>query len=423
MRERTAVAAPEAAERQRIVITGLGVVSPAGVGAGALFDALLAGRSLVGELGTSWASPPHQLGAAIRDVGAKERIPAARLRRMGRLPQLAVVAAHQAQEQAGGAGGDPAATGIVLGTGFGALDETIAFLGQLLAQGPAGANPGLFPASVMNVAAAYASMELGVLGYNTTVNHKEVSAELAVLLAADALRSGRAGRILAGGVDELSEPLHHGYRRLGALASGPARPYRAGRDGVVLGEGSAVLALERLEDARARGGTVLAELAGAGAAGGARPLTSWGPAPEAGRILGPAREAGVAAIRAALAEAELGPEQIDAVIGCGCGSPGLDQLEAEVLREVFGDRAVPLTSPHGALGTFMAAGAHRLATGVLALQRGQLYPTLTAGEPDPEAPVPGLVLEPRAAALRAVLACSHATGGASAALVLTRGAA
>jgi hypothetical protein len=126
---------------------------------------------------------------------------------------------------------------------------------------------------------------------------------------------------------------------------------------------------------------------------------------------------------AALGEAGLGPEQIDLVVGCGCGSPQLDRLDAQVIGRVFGGRPVPVTTPHAALGSFPAAGALRICSAVEALARGCVYPTLGEGELDAEAPLPGLqVGEARRVELRHVLLVSHATGGGSAALVLRRGA-
>jgi 3-oxoacyl-[acyl-carrier-protein] synthase II len=404
----------------RIAITGIGVVSPAGVGVAECFDLLASGRDLLVDLDQSWAVPPFNLGAPVGSFDARQWIAPRRLRRMNRLSQLAVVAAYQAARQAGiEPGAAWPGTGVVMGTGLGALAETVAFIEQLQDEDPSLANPGLFPSTVMNVAASQISMELGLQGYNTTVNHKEISAELALLLAVDALRLERAGAVLVGAVDELSEPVHHGYRRLGALARGRPRPYRAGRDGLALGEGAAVVVLEPLAGARARG-AALAELAGISAAGGTRPLVGWGPAPEQGRTAGPALEAGVSAVRGALGAAGVDPGEVDLVIGSGCGSPDLDRLDAQVVAAVFGERPVPLTSPHGALGSWMGGGALRLVAAVEAIRRGAIFPTVTGGDPDPAVPAPGLVTAARQEALRTVLVCGHATGGGSAAAVLVR---
>jgi 3-oxoacyl-(acyl-carrier-protein) synthase len=402
-----------------IAITGLGAVTTAGVGGEALASGLFAGRTLVRalpELPATGRGPAH--GAPVTEMGAHERIPAARLRRMGRLSRMATVAAYDALSTS--APPERQATGVVIGTGFGALDETIAFLEQLREVGAAEATPALFPASVMNVAAAHVSIELGLHGYNTTVNHKETSGELALYCAESTLALGHAPRLVVIGVDELGPSLQRACGRLGALASGEPRPYLEGRDGFVLGEGACAFVLEPLAEARARGAGVLALLAGLGAAGGERPLAGWGPAPEAGRVLGPDLAAGVEAVERALEDARIGADAVDLVVGCGCGSPSLDRLDAEVLARVFHGRAVPVSSPHGAFGCWAAAGALRVAAGVLALGLGELFPTVGEGSVDPTAPLPGLVRSARRAELRAVLVTGHATGGASSAVVLTR---
>ena len=399
-----------------VAVTGVGQVTPAGEGLEALMRALERGVSLARPLDRPWAEPPHQLGCAVGHFSIGAQIPARRLRRVNRLPRMALAAAHQALEQ-GGLLDDPA-VGAVLGTGLGALEETVTFMGQLIKVGPAEANPGLFPASVMNVSAAVISMELGLRGYNTTVNHKEVSAELALCAALDALRLGHAEAVLTGGVDQLTWPVHHGYRRLGGLASGPAQPYGAGRDGVVLGEGAAMLLLETEVHARQRGARVLAWVRSAASAGGARPMVGWGPAAEGDRSVGPAEDAAVRAVQLAIDQAGL--QRVDLVVGSAGGGRSLDRLEALALDRALGDQGHALTSPHGTLGSWMGAGAARLASAVGALRRQRVYPTVTA-QPDPELPLPGLVTAAEQRELNTALVCGHATGGVSAAAVLARG--
>ena len=404
---------------RNIVITGLGVLTAAGQGLAPTMEALREGRTCFSDLNQDWARPPYHQGATVGEFSMGKPIPPRRLRRINRLSRLALAAAYQALQQAGLEGRED--VGVVLGTGLGALEETVTFMGQILKEGASAATPGLFPASVMNVAAAQVSMELGLLGYNTTVNHKEVSAELALGVAADAIRLGHADAVLAGGVDELSWPVHHGYRRLHALGCEAPAPYSQGRDGMTLGEGAAAFALEEEQHARRRGAVVLARLAGAGSAGGERPLVSWGPAMEGDRRVGPAVEAGARAMSLALQQAGVTPDAVDLVIGSGCGSPELDRLEAAALGQVFGSRPVPVTTPHGTLGSWMSGGSVRLASALGAMADQQIYPTTGHGEDDPEVALPGLVTAARAGRLETVLICGHATGGASAAVVLRPG--
>jgi 3-oxoacyl-(acyl-carrier-protein) synthase len=394
-----AMSAPAA---ESLVVTGLGVVSAAGLGPDALWSALMEGRSLLRDLQQPWAPAPHQLGAAVGDLPLVDWVPARRRRRLNHLSRMALCAARQALQQAGLEG--ESSVGAVLGTGLGALQQTVDFMGQLIHEGPARANPAAFPGSVMNVAAAQMSIELGLRGYNTTVNHKQVSAELALMVARDAIRLGRAESLICGGVDELLEAVHHGHRRLRELAAAAPRPYRLGRDGLALGEGAAVLALERPGRARSRGARVLARVAAVGCAGGTD-----------GSLDGPR-----AAMLRALDRAGMDPAQVDLIVGCGGGHRLLDRLEARAIETVFGPE-VPLTSPHGALGSWMAAGGLRLVAAVLALSRGAIFPTLTAGDLDPDVPSAALVTEPRQAPLRTVLVSGLSTGGTSVAVLLEQG--
>jgi 3-oxoacyl-[acyl-carrier-protein] synthase II len=408
-----------------IAVTGLGAVSPAGAGAGTLFEALALGRGFVAR-GVIEGDPGGEIFAApVPALDAAGRIPPPRIRRLGRISRMALLAAIEAVEAAGLGRGELEAGGVVLGTGLGALADTMKLVEQLLGAGPSEASPSLFPTSVMNVAAAQVSMELGMRGHQTTVNHREVSGELAVSAAAFAIALGRADRILAGGVDELTPPVAHALRRLRALSSGLPRPYRSGRDGFAPGEGACVLVLEAEGAARGRGARVLARVAGIGLASAERPAASFGPGLDGGREVGSGVEAAVAAARAALEEAALSPGEVDLVVGAGCGSPGLDALEAQTLEAVFGDRAVAVTSPHGAIGTYMAAGALRVAAAVWALDGGRAFPTLTSGEADPAATPRNLLLPgavaPAGGELRHALVLGSATGGASASIVLARG--
>ena len=187
---------------------------------------------------------------------------------------------------------------------------------------------------------------------------------------------------------------------------------------MILGEGAAVLALEEEQHALARGGKILARLSAVSSAGGARPLVSWGPTGEGAARLGPAVDAAARSMTGCLEEAGLSPAEVDLVVGSGCGIPELDRLEARALQAVFGSRPVPVTSPHGTLGSWMSGGSLRVASALGALLDQQLYPTLTSGEDDPEATPPGLVTSRQRRPLKTVLTCGHATGGASAAVVL-----
>ncbi len=171
---------------------------------------------------------------------------------------------------------DATRIGAVLGTGLGTLHETIAFINGYVDGGVAQASPLLFPYSVMNTAAGQLAIECGLRGVNSTVNHRDASGLGALTMAADALRLGRADAVVVGTVDEASSAAQAGYAALGGLTKSALRPYDRERDGLALGEGAAMLLLERLDDAQKRGATIFALLPGDVAAGGeSRARVGW----------------------------------------------------------------------------------------------------------------------------------------------------
>ncbi|SRR5579883_3242642 len=394
--------------RERVVVTGLGVVAPIGATREAFFDGLDDGRSGIARSDNNGdGGDGIGLAARVADAGARRFVEPRALRRMARVTQLAVAAAHEALAQ-GALDGSFAKErcGIVLGTGLGSLRETMEFVTGFVRGGPEAASPMLFPSSVMNAAAGQLAIELGFRGTNTTINHREASPIDALMVARDLLVLGRADALLVGGVDELSPPSALGYRALGRLSPTGMRPYARDRDGSVAGEGAAILLLERESDARRRGARPLAAIAGAASSGSERPRVGWGRAWE-----GAART-----IARALDEARLAPDAIDYVCGQGAGLP-VDALEARAVVRAVGERA-PIGSILGQVGDCMASGALRAAAAIYALERQRLPGTAGAGEPDPEAPLPNLVRDPRPQPVRAVLLPSLAQGGSDAALVL-----
>ena len=393
--------------REPVVVTGLGVVSAAGVTREAFFQALSDGTSGIAT-DAEFAKTGFSLAARIGDFGVKQHVEPRALRRLARLSQMGLVAARQALAQGMPTlAYDPDRVGIVLGTGLGTLKETMDFVVGYQRDGIAAASPLLFPSSVMNAAAGQMALELGLRGVNTTVNHREQSPLSALAFASDQLALGRADALLVGGLDELCHYAHHGYRRLGALSATGMRPYALGRDGTVLGEGASIVLLERASDAQRRGARALGRVAGFAATGTRRPRIGWGQEH---------REA-TRAIREAIADAGIDPGEIGWVAGGGNGL-GLDALEAHAVRDAF-ERPVPHGSILGQTGEFMASGALRIAAALFALERQRLPGTVGAGEFDPAAPVHSLVREARSAHLSAVLIPSLSQGGADAALVLT----
>lgn len=415
----------------RIAITGVGVVSPIGTRPDAFSAALRSGVSAVRphpDLGKWVPTGPGPLlkegfpvlAARVGDFGAREVIDAARLRRIPRQAQFCIVAARQAlgPDFPHTWPYDRARTGVVLGTGLGAFDQTMEFTSGYLQGGPEAASPALFPGTVMNAAAAQVSMELDLRGPNITVNHRDLSALEAVATAREQLLLGRADAVLCGGFDELGPFTAHFFARLFPLvpAGGAMRPYDRRRHGIALGEGAAVVLLEPLEAARRRGAPLLAELAGVGRAGDERPRTLWHRAGEGYGTHGACR-----AVQQALAEADVAPAALDFIAGSGNGTD-LDVLETLALRPALGAAAatVRIGSILGQTGESMMSGALRLLAAVHALREQSMPGTIDTTAPDPDASLPAICLVPLPGSIYTALVPAFAQGGGNVALVLKK---
>jgi 3-oxoacyl-[acyl-carrier-protein] synthase II len=386
-----------------VVVTGVGVVSPIGVGVPAFFDALSAGRSAVAPDD----APGVPASARVGDFGARQQIAPASLRRMPRLSQLVIVAAKEALAAAAPPY-DAARLGVVLGTGLGTLHETITFIEGYLDGGPAAASPLLFPSSVMNAAAGQLAIECKLRGVNSTVNHRDASPLGALALAADLLELGRADAIVCGAADELCAATLDGYALLGRPAPS-LRPYDAARAGLVPGESAAMVVLEREADARRRGAPIRARIGACVENGDDRPRVGWGRDaqgawPEAAR-----------AVRQCVAAAGAAPSWI---AGGGNGT-AYDTRELATLAEGLGAPA-PISSILGQSGESLSSSMLRVVAAIYALERQTLPGTI--GLADAALPTwsDALVRAPRAAAVETVLVPAFAQGGANVVLSLAR---
>lgn len=396
------------------VITGIGVVSAIGIGRDAYWTALCAGASGVAPI-TGFALPDDgpRLGAEVRGFTARDFVRSAHARRMDKLSRLVTAASRMAVEDARlslAAAGDR--VGVVVGSAVGNLSETGAHLERLYVKGPGGVSPLIFPNLVMNAPASYAGMELGLTGVNLTLAHGEISGEQALITACDVIGAGRADVVIAGGGEELSPILFHICRRARALSGqrGGAEwcsPYDVDRNGVVLGEGAAMLVLESAAHARRRGARAYAEVAATALFSVAAPAYDW-----------PARApAAHRALRGLFATGEA-PRGETLVCGAGNSSRRLDACELDVIQRLAEAGApVWLTSIKGAVGELGAAGALSAATACLAL-REQTVPPLCHLRAAEAAPGLRLPRTAQTAALAQALVCTIARGGAGAAVRL-----
>jgi 3-oxoacyl-[acyl-carrier-protein] synthase II len=366
---------------KRAVITGLGLVTPLGVGKDAFARNLFAGQSGVGSITAFDTSRfPSRRGAAVTDFDPRDFIALKNRRRMDRLSQMSAAAARMALEDAGlevtAANRDR--IGVVLGVAFGGTDVAARFVRSIFDEGPNFASPMLVPNTVMNAPAGHSAIELGLRGLNTTVNHREASAETAIAYAAQEIQNGRADVILTGGADIFSEFFFEILTHFNALAplteadAGP-RPFDLARSGPLIGEGAGILCLESRAHALERGAPLYGGIRGWGMSSAPAPPTDWPDNPR-----GP-----VLAMRRAMAAAGLAPTQIDCVSASANGGVRLDRLEAAALSECFQDQdAGPfITSIKGALGESFSSGGIRTAAMALSLRNGVIPPTLGLHHP------------------------------------------
>ena len=369
---------------RRIVITGIGVLSPLGTGREAFWDALARGSSGTRPI-TLFDSAPFRVRQAgeISDFDPLALLGKKGLRDLDRSTRLICSAAKLALDDSRLEISEATTreTGIAVGTTFGSLHSISQFDRSGLIEGPRMVNPSHFPNTVINSPASQVSIRFNVKGFNTTLSTGFCAGLDALSYAADFIRLGRANAVLAGGVEELCEETFLAFHNLGYLSGMNggepiSRPYDAGRDGMVLAEGAAMLVLEEEQHARKRGAEIIGVVLGSGNAFD----------PEADSSFDQAVRGLKSAITLALAEARIEPENVGYVCACANGMPGLDRMESRVLAEVFGSHAARLSvsSIKSMTGeTFSASGAFAAAAAVGALRKGILPPTMNFRSPDP----------------------------------------
>jgi 3-oxoacyl-[acyl-carrier-protein] synthase II len=366
---------------RRVVITGIGMVTPLGVGKEAFAEALWQGRTGIGEISAfpTDALTSH-LGAECRSFQPRDFISLKNLRKMDRLSAMTTASCRMALDDAG-IRVDVAhrdRIGIVMGTAFGNTEHKVQSARVLFTEGPGMVSPIHVPNTVMNAPAGHASIELGFRGVNTTVNHQAVSAETAIAYGAMEIRRGAAEVILAGGGEILSPFFYEALTRFKALSPADggaegARPFDRTRNGPVLGEGCGIVCLEALDSARERGATPYGEITGWGLGSSPAPPTAW-PATPRGFLLTLGR---------ALKMADTALAGIDVIEASANGGRDLDALEAKAYEQLFSSTGAQtlITSCKGATGEIFASGGIRAAALALSLREGIVPPVVGLQEP------------------------------------------
>jgi 3-oxoacyl-[acyl-carrier-protein] synthase II len=399
---------------RRVVITGIGSWNGFGAGVPAFLDALRAGACAIGPMtlfSTDGFRTHRAAVAPAAEIGGL--VPAPLDSRLSRSDHMAAAAAREAWLGSGiaesGLGGER--IGVVVGGTTGGMLEAE----DILRRRESGELPrmpvrGLVAMPVHSTADVLAVV-FGCRGPRLTVVTACSSSANALGIAADFIQDGRADALLAGGTDAHCKMTYAGFNALAALAPDVCRPFDRRRSGLSLGEGAAMFVLEEERRARLRGANVLAELAGYGTSADAYHMT----APE------PEGRGAVAAMRRALLEARLAPDEIDYVNAHGTGTPQNDPIETRAIKTVFGAHArrLAVSSTKSQVGHCLgAAGAIEILATVLALRHGFLPPTVNLEEPDPECDLDYVPRRSRARDLRAAVSNSYGFGGNNTSVVL-----
>jgi len=398
--------APGSPLHRRVAITGIGIVSPLGRGRDATLDALRNARSGIRTIAGIDPAP-----LACRIAG---EVPGELTEHRGhdRFTRLALLAAEEAAAQAGDPGLPPERIGVLIGTGLGGAETLDVNYRRLYAEG-ARPHPLGIPASMYNAASSAVSTKLQAKGVSYAVVSACASSAHAIGLAAQAIRTGQADAVFAGGADApITTGIVKAWEVLRVLAidnehpEEACRPFSADRKGLVLAEGAAVLFLEELTHARQRGTEILGDIAGFGA-------TS-----DAGHVTDPSADGAARAMRLALDDARL--TTVDYINAHGTGTHANDPTETAAIRAVFGSDAPPVSSTKSMHGHAMgASGAIEIACSLLALRDGFLPPTINLKTPDPACDLDFVPLEPRAAAATSFLSNSFGFGGMNAVVAVT----
>lgn len=407
--------------RRRVVVTGMGVISPVGTGLTELWDSLKAGRSGIRKITRFDASEyPCQLAGEV-DFDVLSYIDKREARKMDRFCQFAVVASRMAFADAGLNGSfSPERSGVLIGTGIGGMETYDRETRVLLEKGPGRVSPFFIPMMIANMASGQVSIDLGLKGPINTVVTACATGTNAIGDAYEIVARGDADLMLCGGTEAPITPMAlAGFSAMKALStrndlvSLACRPFDRDRDGFIMGEGAGVLVLECLPTALARGARIHGEIVGYGMSSDAYHIT----APS------PAGEGAMRAMKAAMARAHIVPEDVDYINAHGTSTPANDVNETFAIKGALGDFAgkIMVSSVKSMMGHLLgAAGAVETIATVLALRDGIVPPTINYCHKDPECDLDYVANLSRKAQVKVALKNSFGFGGQNACLAIRR---
>jgi len=413
----------ELKERRRVVITGIGLVSPIGVGLEENWESLMQGKSGIGRI--THFDPtgyPSQIAGEVKNYHPEDFIPKKELRKLDPFLQLALGAARLAFEDSKLQIAPEIAprAGVIMGCGLGGLTTIEEYHKVLLASGPKRVSPFFIPMLISNMAPGLISIQYGAKGPNFSVQTACAAGTHAVGQAFHMLRTGITDIMITGGVESTVTPLCvAGFSSMKALSTRndepekASRPFERDRDGFILGEGSAVLIMEELRMARERGAKIYAEVVGFGASGDAFHMAA--PAPEG--------EGAARCMQCALDDASVSPAEVDYINAHGTSTDLNDKYETMAIKTIFGEHArkLAVSSTKSMTGHLLGgAGGVEAAYTALTLERQIMPPTINYENPDPDCDLDYVPNKARAGKIDVALSNSFGFGGTNGTLVFRK---
>lgn len=407
----------------RVVVTGIGVITPIGIGKDVFWEGLKAGRSGVDQI-TQFDTTdfPTRIAAEVKDFNPEDYLDRKEARRMARFIQFAVACAGLSLKDSGLDLGkvDLNRVGVSVGSGIGGVKTMEDQARVLIEKGPKRVSPFLVPMMIANMASGCVSIAFGAKGPNTTLVTACATSTHSIGDSFRILQRGDADVMIAGGSEASITPLSvAGFCAVKALSTRneepqkASRPFDAERDGFVMGEGAAVLILETIDHALARGARIYVEICGFGMSADGFHITA--PDPEG--------EGASRCISNALADAGMDPEDIDYINAHGTSTPLNDKLETMAIKKVFKEHAqrIPVSSTKSMIGHLLgAAGGAELAASILSMSYGIIPPTINYENPDPECDLDYVPGSFREAKIKVFLSNSFGFGGTNASIIMKK---
>jgi|TARA_B110000467_G_scaffold156868_2_gene170891 3-oxoacyl-[acyl-carrier-protein] synthase II len=408
------------ADSQRVVVTGLGAITPIGLDVDSFFQGLLDGKNGISRVEAFDTEKfTCKIGGEIKDFDATNYMDPKAVRRNDRFVHFAFAASKEAVANAGldMDQEDPDRVGVFIGSGIGGMDTIEKNCRKLIEGGPRKVSPFMIPALISNMASGVIGIELGAMGPNFSIVSACATGAHAIGESLKTLRLGEADVMIAGGSEATITGLSYsGFCSMKAMTRNnddpehASRPFDANRDGFVMGEGAGVVVLETLEHAQKRGAEILCELVGYGASCDANHITA--PHPEGKGLIG--------AMKRAMTSGKVNAEEIDYINAHGTSTPYNDKFETMAVKSLFGERSksIPMSSTKSMTGHLLgAAGGVESVACVRMLQTDSIAPTMNYQTPDPDCDLDYVPNEAREAKLSFAMSNSLGFGGQNASLI------